>query len=105
MIILTVNAAQLQLEIEADTPILQHDMNKHVSQVQSCSSAAGIESFGRPGEPRSLEITASCLWIRRRTMSELSDTRGGPQHRYYRAYLWQKILCDTAQKPAREQKN
>jgi hypothetical protein len=30
---------------------------------------------------------------------------GGPQHRYYRAYFWQKILCDTALKPAREQKN
>jgi hypothetical protein len=78
MIILNVNAEQLQVEIEADTSILQHEMNKHVSQVQSYSSAAGIESFGRPGEPRSLEITASCLWIRRRTMSELSDTRAGP---------------------------
>ena len=29
----------------------------------------------------------------------------GLQHRYYRAYFWQKILSDTAQKPVREQKN
>jgi len=30
-----------------------------------------------------------------RTVRHLS----GPQHRYYRAYFWQKILSDTAQKP------
>jgi hypothetical protein len=29
----------------------------------------------------------------------------GPQHRYYRANFWQKILMLTAVKPVREQKN
>jgi hypothetical protein len=37
-------------------------------------------------------------------MSELSDTRAGPSIDITR-YFRQKILCDTAQKPAREQKN
>jgi hypothetical protein len=76
------------------------EMNKHINQVQSCSSAAAIESAGRNGFLTARELPMDKVKADVRTFRHT----GGPQHRLS-AYFWQNIVCDTAQKPAGEQKN